>query len=60
LGQAQNIEATVELFVKHDLDLIDKQQSVYTDPKALLETTKNARAELESILEGDAKVVKSS
>ncbi len=54
LEQAQDLEDLVALFVKHDLELMDKQQSVYTDPKALIETSKQARAELESILEGDA------
>ncbi len=54
LDQAQDLDGLVALFVKHDLALVDKQQSVYTDPKALIETSKQARAELESILEGDA------
>jgi glutathione-regulated potassium-efflux system ancillary protein KefC len=58
LEQAQDLEGLVALFVKHDLELIDRQQSVYTDPKALIETSKQARAELESILEGDAAQVR--
>jgi glutathione-regulated potassium-efflux system ancillary protein KefC len=58
LELAQDLEGLVALFVKHDLELMDKQQSVYTDPKALIETSKQARAELESILEGDAAQVR--
>lgn len=58
LEQAQDLESLITLFVKHDLELMDKQQSVYTDPKALIETSKQARAELESILEGDAAQVR--
>ncbi len=54
LGHAEHVERMVRLFVEHDLKLMDQQQSVYTDQKALIETSKNARAEMESILEGDA------
>lgn len=58
LGHGEHIERMLKIFVEHDLNMLAQQQSVFTDEKAMVATTKNARAELQSILESDAEAQK--
>ena len=46
----------VALFTAHDLRLLDRQQAVSHDQAALIALSKDARAELEDILQGDAQL----
>jgi glutathione-regulated potassium-efflux system protein KefB len=45
---------SVELFHQHDELLLKKQQAIYKDESALIQTAKQARAELQELFETDA------
>jgi Kef-type K+ transport system membrane component KefB/voltage-gated potassium channel Kch len=49
-------ERVVALFTAHDLRTLDRQQAVFHDQAALIALSKDARAELEDILHGDAQL----
>lgn len=49
-------DRVVALFTAHDLRLLDRQQAVSHDQAALVALSKDARAELEDILQGDAQL----
>jgi len=49
-------DRVVALFTAHDLRVLDRQQAVFHDRAALIALSKNARAELEDILQGDAQL----
>jgi len=49
-------DRVVTLFTAHDLRLLDRQQAVSHDQAALIALSKDARAELEDILQGDAQL----
>jgi monovalent cation:proton antiporter-2 (CPA2) family protein len=49
-------DRVVALFTAHDLRLLDRQQAVSHDQAALIALSKDARAELEDILQGDAQL----
>ncbi|MDD4886206.1 MAG: cation:proton antiporter, partial [Thiomonas sp.] len=49
-------DRVVALFTAHDLRVLDRQQAVFHDRAALITLSKNARAELEDILQGDAQL----
>jgi glutathione-regulated potassium-efflux system ancillary protein KefC len=48
------IESTVATFVKHDADLLERQQAVFRDEDKLVAVSKEARAQLDDILRADA------
>lgn len=49
-------EAFAAVFTRHDLHLLERQQAVYHDQAALVALSKQAGAELEDILQGDARL----
>lgn len=49
--EAADITRTVERFVEHDEKLLARQRAVYHDEQQLIQTSREARAELASILE---------
>jgi monovalent cation:proton antiporter-2 (CPA2) family protein len=49
-------ERVARLFTAHDLRVLERQQAVFHDQAALIALSKNARAELEDILQGDAQL----
>jgi monovalent cation:proton antiporter-2 (CPA2) family protein len=49
-----DLQQLTQLFVKNDEELLERQQAVYKDEKAMIEVTRSSRAELTSILEADA------
>jgi hypothetical protein len=49
-------DRVVALFTAHDLRVLDRQQAVFHDRAALIALSKDARAELEDILQGDAQL----
>ena len=49
-------DRVVTLFTAHDLRLLDRQQAVSHDQAAPIALSKDARAELEDILQGDAQL----
>jgi monovalent cation:proton antiporter-2 (CPA2) family protein len=55
LDAAQDLDRLIEVFVAHDQALLDAQQAVYRDQAAMIETSRNARAELANILESELK-----
>jgi glutathione-regulated potassium-efflux system ancillary protein KefC len=52
----EQIGKTVATFVKHDADLLDRQQAVFRDEEQLVAVSKEARAQLDDILRADAEV----
>jgi glutathione-regulated potassium-efflux system ancillary protein KefC len=48
------IQRTVDTFVKHDADLLDRQQAIFRDEDKLVAMSKEARAQLDDILSADA------
>lgn len=52
----EQIEKTVATFVKHDADLLERQQAVFRDEEKLVAASKEARAQLDDILRSDAQV----
>ncbi|MBU6437077.1 MAG: cation:proton antiporter [Betaproteobacteria bacterium] len=53
LGHTDGLGKLIDVFVKHDHDLLDAQQAVFRDQAAMIATSKNARAELANILENE-------
>ena len=51
--QRQEIERTVEMFQKHDDALLKRQFAVFRDEDKLVQTSKEAAAELEQLLQED-------
>jgi glutathione-regulated potassium-efflux system ancillary protein KefC len=51
---AEQIAKTVATFVKHDGDLLDRQQAIFRDEEKLVAVSKEARAQLDDILRADA------
>lgn len=49
-------ERVARLFTAHDLRVLERQQAVFHDQAALIALSKNARAELEDIFQGDAQL----
>lgn len=49
-----DVERLAQLFTAHDLRMLERQQAVFHDQAALIALSKDARAELEDILQGDA------
>ena len=49
-------EAFAAVFAQHDLRLLERQQAVYHDQAALIALSRQAGAELEDILQGDARL----
>ena len=49
-------ERVARLFTAHDLRVLERQQAVFHDQAALIALSKDARAELEDILQGDAQL----
>ncbi|HUW29374.1 MAG TPA: cation:proton antiporter [Sulfuriferula sp.] len=54
LDPTQNVDRLAELFVRHDKALLERQQAVLNDQPALIQVSKNARAELADIMQSDA------
>jgi glutathione-regulated potassium-efflux system ancillary protein KefC len=55
IGEApEQIEKTVATFVKHDADLLERQQAIFRDEEKLVAVSKEARAQLDDILAADA------
>ncbi len=50
----EQIERTVATFVKHDADLLARQQAIFRDDEKLVALSKEARAQLDDILRADA------
>ncbi|MDE2478543.1 MAG: cation:proton antiporter [Betaproteobacteria bacterium] len=53
---ALDVEAFATVFAQHDLRLLDRQQAVYHDQAALIALSRQAGAELEDILQNDARL----
>ncbi|WP_018913611.1 cation:proton antiporter [Thiomonas sp. FB-6] len=53
---ALDVEAFATVFTQHDLRLLDRQQAVYHDQAALIALSRQAGAELEDILQNDARL----
>ncbi|MGC8508183.1 MAG: cation:proton antiporter [Thiomonas sp.] len=51
-----DVERLARLFTAHDLRTLDRQQAVFHDQAALIALSKDARAELEDILQGDTQL----
>ena len=51
-----DVEAFATLFAEHDLRLLERQQAVYHDQAALIALSRQAGAELEDILQSDARL----
>ncbi len=51
-----DLEAFATVFTEHDLRLLDRQQAVYHDQAALIALSRQAGAELEDILQSDARL----
>lgn len=51
---SEHIEKTVSTFVRHDLEMLDRQQAVFRDESKLVAISKEARAQLDDILSADA------
>jgi len=49
----EEAERTVELFMKHDEDLLLRQHAIYQDETALIESVVKSREELQSLFESD-------
>lgn len=56
LEPAVDAEAFAEVFTRHDERLLERQQAVYHDQAALIALSKQAGAELEDILQSDARL----
>lgn len=54
LDPTQNVDRLAELFVRHDMALLERQQAVLHDQPALIQVSKSARAELADIMQSDA------
>ena len=54
LDPTQSVDHLAELFVRHDKALLERQQAVLHDQPALIQVSKNARAELADIMQSDA------
>ncbi len=55
IGDAsEQIEKTLATFVKHDADLLERQQAIFRDEEKLVAVSKEARAQLDEILAADA------
>jgi Trk K+ transport system NAD-binding subunit len=54
LDPAQDVARLAELFVQHDLALLERQQAVLNDPNELIKVSISARAELADIMQSDA------
>ena len=55
LGEpSKNIEKIIKQFVAHDELMLERAQAVFRDEEKLIAMSKSARAELDSILQGDA------
>jgi glutathione-regulated potassium-efflux system ancillary protein KefC/glutathione-regulated potassium-efflux system protein KefB len=52
---AASVDLMVERFQKYDHDLLNKQHAVYQNETELIETSRQALADLESLFESDAK-----
>lgn len=52
---APSVDLMVERFQKYDQDLLSKQHAVYQNETELIETSRQALADLESLFESDAK-----
>lgn len=53
---ALDVEAFATVFAQHDLRLLERQQAVYHDQAALIALSRQAGAELEDILQNDARL----
>jgi voltage-gated potassium channel Kch len=51
-----DVEAFATVFAEHDLRLLERQQAVYHDQAALIALSRQAGAELEDILQSDARL----
>ncbi|MGA8010055.1 MAG: NAD-binding protein, partial [Thiomonas sp.] len=51
-----DVERMAKLFTAHDKRVLERQQAVFHDQAALVALSKDARAELEDILQGDAQL----
>lgn len=51
-----DVERLTKLFTAHDKRVLERQQAVFHDQAALVALSKDARAELEDILQGDAQL----
>jgi voltage-gated potassium channel Kch len=55
LGETSSqIESTIATFVKHDADLLDRQQAIFRDEDKLVAVSRQARVQLDEILNADA------
>ncbi|MEO7252759.1 MAG: cation:proton antiporter [Casimicrobium sp.] len=55
LGETgEQIEKTLNMFVQHDIEMLERQQAVFQDEAKLIALSKTARAELDTILREDA------
>lgn len=50
----ERIAKTIETFVAHDLDMLERAQAVFRDEDKLIALAKTSRAELANILNEDA------
>ncbi len=55
LGEtAAQVDSTLATFVRHDAELLDRQQAVFRDDAKLVAVSREARAQLDEILSADA------
>ncbi|TAG70352.1 MAG: sodium:proton exchanger, partial [Burkholderiales bacterium] len=55
LGEtASQVDSTLATFVKHDAELLDRQQAIFRDEDKLVAASREARAQLDEILSADA------